>query len=278
MIKGEAVVTAVERISPTFLRVELGGEDLADFGVDGPTLDQRIKLIFDGVMRTYTVRAVRPGPRLVVDFVLHLEPGASGPASRWAATAEVGDRVGIIAPRRGKFFGGIEYEPGDAARILLAGDETAVPAISAILEQVDRDVVGTAYLEIPSAADILPIDAPAGVEVRWLPRDEARYGAELLAAVQAHHELRVPVGALAAARPTDLEVDPDLWETPRYSSSGEEIPDEPEPKPGDDLYVWVAGESRTVTSIRRHLVREVGLDRRQVAFMGYWREGVAMKG
>ena len=46
----------------------------------------------------------------------------------------------------------------------------------------------------------------------------------------------------------------------------------------DDLHGWVAGESRVVTGLRRALVRDPGLDRRQVAFMGCWREGVAMRG
>ena len=32
-----------------------------------------------------------------------------------------------------------------------------------------------------------------------------------------------------------------------------------------------------VTGLRRQLVRELGIDRRQVAFMGYWRRGVSMR-
>ena len=52
--------------------------------------------------------------------------------------------------------------------------------------------------------------------------------------------------------------------------------------PGDaagvgGTYAWIAGESRVVTGLRRHLVKELGFDRRQVAFMGYWRRGVAMR-
>lgn len=46
----------------------------------------------------------------------------------------------------------------------------------------------------------------------------------------------------------------------------------------DHLYAWIAGESRMVTTLRRALVSEVGVHRAQVAFMGYWRRGVAMKG
>ena len=42
-------------------------------------------------------------------------------------------------------------------------------------------------------------------------------------------------------------------------------------------YAWIAGESKVVTGLRRHLVKELHIDRSQVAFMGYWRRGVAMK-
>ena len=75
------------------------------------------------------------------------------------------------------------------------------------------------------------------------------------------------------------EVDPDLWETPTYSSSGEEVEADAVTVGHDldGLYAWIAGESGVVTTLRRHLVKELGMDRRQVAFMGYWRRGVAMR-
>ena len=75
--------------------------------------------------------------------------------------------------------------------------------------------------------------------------------------------------------PYEDEVDPDLWETPFYSSSGEEVPGDVTGLGG--TYAWIAGESKVVTGLRRHLVKELGFDRSQVAFMGYWRRGVAMK-
>ncbi len=76
----------------------------------------------------------------------------------------------------------------------------------------------------------------------------------------------------------DEEVDPDLWETPAYSSSGEDV--EAPVRTIDrfaGLYAWIAGESKVVTGLRRHLVNELGIERGQVAFMGYWRRGVAMR-
>ena len=47
-------------------------------------------------------------------------------------------------------------------------------------------------------------------------------------------------------------------------------------EPDQGLYAWVAGESALVRATRRILVTDVGMPRRQVAFMGYWRHGVAM--
>jgi NADPH-dependent ferric siderophore reductase len=302
MLLAEVEVVAVERLSPTFVRVELGGAALADFGVDGPRYDQRIKLVlpdpvtggiidvagadeswlaswFDrpaaerGHMRTYTIRDVRGSgadTTFVVDIVLHLEGDLVGPGSLWAAQAAPGDRVVLLAPRRGVPFGGIEFTPPPGADLLVVGDETAVPAVCAVLELLPDDARGAVFLEVPVAADIQDVRRPAGVSVTWLAREGAELGVPLHDAVVAH--LGIP-GATVEVDPD--EVDPDLWETPFYSSSGEEVPGEPAGVGG--TYAWIAGESTVVTGLRRHLVNELGFDRRQVAFMGYWRRGVAMR-
>jgi NADPH-dependent ferric siderophore reductase len=309
LILDEVAVVSVERLSPSFVRVELGGPVLAEFGVDGPLYDQRIKLVFPndagnlpsfegaddswwdtwlripeperGHMRTYTVRAVRGAgadTRIVVDLVLHPADGEPGPGSAWAERASVGDRLVMIAPRRGVEYGGIEFAPGTARELLLVADETAVPAVCSVLEDLDDDACGTALLEVPVSGDASALAAqaaPPNVEVVWLPRD----GAPLGSLLDAHVRRRLGVGGGAAAAAEDVEVDPDLWETPRYSSSGEDV-DVPVTTVGHDLdglYAWIAGESKVVTGLRRLLVRELGMDRRQVAFMGYWRRGVAMR-
>ena len=279
MIHEEVETVRVERLSPSFVRVELGGACLADFGVDGPLYDQRIKLVFPsegGAQRTYTVREVRgegAATRIVVDFVLHVEDGESGPGSAWAASAAIGDRVVLMAPRRGVEFGGIEFDPGTATRLLLAGDETAVPAICTVLEQLSDSATGAAFLEVPTAADVQEVRHPDGVEVMWLPRAGAALGSMLQSEVLAH------LGAGAAPLAEPEEIDPDLWETPSYSSSGEAVEAALTLDGYDhaDLYAWIAGESGVVTALRRALVRDLGMDRRQVAFMGYWRRGVAMR-
>ncbi|WP_435747273.1 siderophore-interacting protein [Nocardioides sp. SYSU DS0663] len=298
----EVEVVSVERLSTSYVRLELGSPALAEFGVDQPLYDQRIKLVFPpeggslgsfagadegwmqewyarpaeerGHMRTYTIREVRgegAQTRLVVDFVLHLEQGHTGPGSSWAAAAGVGDRIVVLCPRRGMPYGGIEFVPGAARRIVLAGDETAVPAACAVLSMLPDDAEGAAFLEVPLSADVQAVPHPPGVSVTWLPRDGAELGTLLQPAVLAH--LGAPVLALEVA---EDEVDPDLWETPMYSSSGEI--DEPlDPGANDDVYAWIAGESKVVTGLRRALVNDLGMDRRQVSFMGYWRRGVAMR-
>jgi NADPH-dependent ferric siderophore reductase len=302
MIVAEVEVVSVQRLSPTYVRVELGGPALADFGVNGPLLDQRIKLVFPGDsgglpplegadeswyatwralpsevaghMRTYTVRDVRgsgAGTRLVVDLVLHLEPGATGPGSAWASRARVGDRVVAVVPRRGEPFGGIEFAPGDARVLLVAADETGVPAACRILEDLPPTAVGAAFLEVPLTADVQEVRRPPGVDVVWLPRDGAPLGERLRVAVLGHLGVEGAVEDPVASE----DVDPDLWETPTYSSSGDEVAD-PVRSGIEGLYAWIAGESAVVTALRRTLVRDLDMDRRQVAFMGYWRRGVAM--
>ena len=292
-------VESVIRLSPSFVRVEFSAPELEHFGTAGPVFDQRIKLVFPcddgslpdilgaeswwdawralpeharGAMRTYSVRdLVGDGGerRLVVDLVLHLAEGASGPASRWASTAAVGDRLIVIGPRRSAVAsGGIEFAPGDAEHIVLAGDETAVPAIARILADLPPEACGAAFLEVPHPDDIDELAAPAGVRVTWLPRAGAPVGAHLVPGVVAH------LGGRAEDGRVEPEAD-EVWETPGYSSFGETIA-AGRGIPG--LYAWIAGESGVVTALRRHLVRDLGVDRDQVAFMGYWRLGVAMRG
>lgn len=295
-----AVVRDVERVSPTFVRVTFGGDELDELGTPGEAFDARIKLVFPpasgrvpdlgvdpgdwysawlaipeaerGSMRTYSVRILRvgTGTEVVVDFVLHLRPGHTGPASRWASTAAIGDEVLLIGPRRGRRdHGGSEYEPGAATSVLLAGDETAAPAIARILEDSPAGTRGIAFIEVPAPEDVLAIEAPAGVQVHWLPRGEAEHGLRLI------HTVLDYLGTSSDIVVRDVDTEELLWETPDYSGLGEATDDT---VVAGGRYFWIAGESGVVTTLRRHLVSDLGVARHQVAFMGYWRRGVAMKG
>lgn len=242
-----------------------------------------------GEMRTYTVREWREDAcELVVDMVLHTDDqGHSGPAAAWAQNAEVGHSLHIIGPSRRAEgpTAGIEFAPADADTILLAGDETAVPAIASILESLKgAEVQGKAILEVPSAEDVLELDAPAGFEIQWLPRDNADHG-QLLEpavrdAVRVESRVLAEVGAgTSGSTPVELDdvnIDQQiLWDVPialTQAAQGSSSDTEKHTRP---FYAWIAGEAGPVKRLRRYLVQEVGVDRHQIAFMGYWRQGKA---
>jgi NADPH-dependent ferric siderophore reductase len=306
----EAEVHSVVRLSPAFVRVELASPAFSELGEEG--FDTRFKMVFPGgtgelppipdvaeqwyetwmdapggvrsPMRTYTIRdIVREGDdvRLVVDFVVHEDWGHGlGPACRWALAAAPGDVVQVIAPHRLSEYGGTEFDPADRRHLLLVGDETAVPAIGRILEGLRRGYTAHVFIEVPSSEDILDLRVPPGFEVKWLPRNDDACGRRLAQEVRRH--LGLPPSTEFAALP-ELPSDPDIdvWETPRYSSAGEDVESQLHTRSmGHDLedtYAWIAGESWMVKALRRSLVTELGADRSQVAFMGYWREGVPMR-
>lgn len=171
-------------------------------------------------MRWYTIRARRPAEHEIdVDFVLH---GDAGPGSRWASAAEPGQVVGFRA-------GPATYRPPGVGTYLLVADETALPALSAILE-AGVPAETQVYVEIPSDGYRLPIETD--VPVTWLVRGTDAPGTSALAAV-------------GAAELSDVD------------------------------YAWLCGEAALATGLRRHLVKERGVDRRRILFSGYWRLGQA---
>ena len=305
-------VAHVHRVSTSFTRVTFTGPELHRFGTAGldqriklvlPLADSGLthfpddhswydswRLLPDehrNPLRTYTVSQARPHLREVdVDFVNHVHgaaqgPGsesddgghARGPAARWLAAAVVGDRVAIVGPDADGENPrvGIEWQPGSARTLLLAGDETAAPAICAILSALPRDARGAAFIEVPFADDRLHTDAPAGVSVTWLARSGVR-GARLEPAVRAwaSDSLAAAQSALRAARPIAGESRSD---DDAFVPDGEILWEVPEGCPTEGLYAWLAGEAGVIKRLRRFLVSESGVDRRQVAFMGYWRDG-----
>lgn len=171
-------------------------------------------------LRWYTIRALRRAEREIdVDFVLH---GDAGPGTRWASRAEPGQQVGFRA-------GNATYRPTQDGPRLLAADETALPALSAILEtHADGDL--HAFVEVPDPSYRLPIDSDR--PVTWLIRGDDAPGSRLLPSVTG------------------------------FDTTGLG-------------YAWLCGESSIATGLRRHLVKERGVDRRRIMFSGYWKLGAA---
>lgn len=290
-------VLRLARLSPSFLRVTFAGADLGWFADCG--FDQRIKLVLPlprvgfahlpsgpdwyprwrelpehlrNPVRTYTVRAFRRcAGELDVDFALH---GDGGPAAQWANAARPGARLVILGPdaRYHGDHGGADFRlPHRDRTLLLAGDETAVPAIASILERLPAGYRGHVLLEVPRSADALTIVAPPGMRVSWLGRDGARHGSRLIPAVREVAEATVASVAVdrdvGASGLDDPDVDTELlWDVPDHAASL---------AAASGVYAWLAGEAGVIKTLRRHLVTEVGVDRGSVAFMGYWRLGLA---
>ncbi|MET0828645.1 MAG: siderophore-interacting protein [Microbacterium sp.] len=288
-----APVTAITDLTPSFRRFTFGGTDLADYG--DPGFDQRVKIVFptDAVgldampsgedwytqwrempederppFRTYTTRQVRNDVHEVdIDMVAH---DVQGPASAWISTAVVGDEVLILAPttaHEGVSYGIDFVPPARTENLLLAGDETAAPAIAVILEQLPREAKGIVVLEMPHQADAAYLPHHPGFEYRVRARGSRERHALLVPEVEEAAAQLVPAGEGVAVEEIDIDTDI-LWEVPRTAKGGAALKSAP-------LYSWLAGESGAITSLRRHLVAEQGVDRRAVAFMGYWRLGRA---
>lgn len=166
----QVVVDAVELLTPNMRRIAFAGEALATLSVPLPA--QWLKVVLpaslDGMQanRAYTIRHFHPDRRrMEIDFVLH---GDAGPASAWAGSAKVGDVVHLSSPR-----GGYRVDP-DAHWRLLAGDETALPAIASILDALPVDGIPTyVVVEVPSLDDVQPLCDSGTTVFQWVAREDS---------------------------------------------------------------------------------------------------------
>ena len=242
-------VASVADVTPSVRRIVLSGTSAA-VAAAGPTISLLVPRVGDpaphwprvqrdgrivwaggshGVsLRSYTARRqdVDRG-EVEVDFVLH----GDGPAAAWAGAAVPGTTVAVA--------GGGPLGDRVTGWLLLAGDETALPAITRILAAAAPSTHGVALVEVADATEEQPLPAPEGVEVRWLHRDGTPPGEGTLLA-----------DAVAALdRPA-----------------------------GEDVFAWVAAESAAVRAVRADLRGRWGLSRAQHHAIGYWRRGRAMGG
>ncbi|GAA3764987.1 siderophore-interacting protein [Plantactinospora mayteni] len=251
-------VADVARITPRMARITFTGDDLGDLHLDGP--DQQVKLYFPRPgqrrprlpdpdpdlwrwyagfadipapdrpwTRSYTIRAHHPHGNLIdIDFTLHEH---AGPATRWAQSATPGDTLGMFGPSA------VFARPvpiGSTDWMLLAGDESALPAIGTIVEALPAGAHAHAFVELPDPAEEQHFDTPAALTLHWLHRGDppTAHGSRLLDAVRA---AAFPVGS---------------------------------------VFAWLAGEAGTVRALRRHLVDDRGLPKQSIDFTGYWRRNL----
>ncbi|WLW54791.1 siderophore-interacting protein [Streptomyces sp. YU58] len=253
-------VVRTRRLGPSLVRVSFAGEDLRAFHSLG--LDQSLSLFIpaEGLSEPHVpvelgddwwqgwrdlpddVRAVMRSYTLrglrrdpdEVDIDFVLHEPA-GPASAWAARAGEGDKVLVLGPAVADNRAIRFRPPEDTDLVVVWADETAVPAACAIVESLPAGTRARFWLEVPEAGDVLDVVTEADAEITWLVRGTG--GSETS-----------PM-ALGALRDAQLP-------------------------PAEHPYVWIAGESGCVKELRRHFVRDRGVDRRRVTFVGYWRQGL----
>ncbi len=160
-------VSATSKMSPGFVRITLTGDDLVGFTSSGPTDHSKVffpdpatgtitaPVLVDGrpqrpetgniVVRDYTPRAFRDGASPEVDFDFYLH--GDGPASAWAGAAAIGDPIVVAGPR------GSRLPPKGAARVVLAADETALPALARWIEELDDDMEIVAFATVTNESD-----------------------------------------------------------------------------------------------------------------------------
>nr|WP_306238273.1 MULTISPECIES: siderophore-interacting protein [unclassified Ornithinimicrobium] len=210
-------VTAVQDLSPIMRRLTLSAPELGDYAPLGP--DEFFGLVMPpeghdlpelpqdpdratprGAFgdlpeearpeaRWYTLRAHRPALGEVdVDVVAH---GDAGPGSSWVLRAEVdavaGFQTGTAAYRTG----------GATGPQVIAGDETAAPAISRILEVLPEGVEAHVFLEVPTVGDVPDLPHPAGATITVIERGTHAPGSALISAVEAA-DLPIPTGSWLA--------------------------------------------------------------------------------
>jgi NADPH-dependent ferric siderophore reductase len=245
-------VLRVEQLSPRMRRIVLGGPDLAGF--TSAAADDHVKLFLPApgverpplptqgpegpvwpqgaarpAMRDYTPRRYDPSAgELAIEFVLHDVDGPhGGPASEWAAQAVPGQWLGVGGPR------GSMLIPEDYDAYLIAGDESALPAIARRLEEMRPGTPAIVLIEVADAAEQRYLPTAANAAITWLSRDGAPAGRTTLLA-EAMRALKLPSG---------------------------------------DVHAWIAGEIETARTLRKVLMEQSGLPRAQIHAAGYWRLG-----
>ena len=258
-----------------------------------------------GWLRTYTVRdaaevelAGHTVPELAIDVVLHDDPEhGMGPGAAWGDTVREGQDVQLLVPSGGSPWWAAWDERRAADQdVVLAGDETALPALAAIIDGIERGVhVGVPAPSAPPRSVTIAVEVPseddavAAAGPRALARATSSDGHTLTVTLRGGTELHwtwLP----RRGRPRGLDLELWLWHrlserARRYWEVGH---GEPEAAPSEEAdFVWdvarpegrgtywfFAAESATVKSLRRMCVSG-GVPKTDISFMGYWKQGAA---
>jgi NADPH-dependent ferric siderophore reductase len=146
-------VVGLDEVAPHVRLITMASSDLVGFEY---TPGQDLLFEFpDGdraLRRRYTIRRSDPGQG-TADFEIEIHDG-DGPASRWAAKAELGERLEAIGPR-----GWISLRPTATSHLFVV-DDSAMPAAFALVETLPAGTPAAALLVTSHGAKSRP--APAG--------------------------------------------------------------------------------------------------------------------
>jgi NADPH-dependent ferric siderophore reductase len=175
----QVTVVSRDELSPRMLRLTFEGESLRDVEVTQPGTSIRFVvpwpgselelpewqgnefLLSDGsrpALRTFTpLRPDRERGRVDLEIVRH--PG--GAVSQWAEQAGVGAAAGVSGPGAGYDF------PDEAETLIVFGDETAMPAITQLIEMAPAGLRLDIHVETVFEAARLDLGSRDGDWVTW---------------------------------------------------------------------------------------------------------------
>jgi len=246
----KAHVVSTRRPTPHSVLITLGGEGLKTFATNGRA--EHIKLFLPPpgelepvvptwgpngpefppdkprpLSRTYTPRRWNPE---TCELEVHIMTHSGGPGASWAQNAKPGDPVVVAGPGR-------PYKPVDgAAWHMIAGDESALPAIATILESLAEGERAIVFVEVADEQERVPLETKADARITWLPREGQAWNVPGDLLVQAIRSVELPAG------------------------------------PGA---VWIGCEAGQMREIKKHLLYERGIPREAMCTRGYWKLGVA---
>lgn len=256
----EVEVVRITDLTPGMRRITLAGDQLRAFtstngfaqpAFDSSGFDDDIRLVFcypsqetpvlpvqqetglslprdpRPLSKTYTVRRWNPDAGEVdVDFVKH----GIGVGTTWAYRAKPGDRIHFYGPSASRAL------PHDADWFLVAGDDTAMPAIARLLDELPDDARAQVFIEVAEHSHRLDLRTRPQVQVTWLVRDDTEAGTTSLL--------------------VDAVKNSGWWDGRPFA--------------------WIAGEHTAVRDLRRHLVEDRAVPKEDIEFTGYWRRGEAV--
>lgn len=242
-------VQSATRLTPLMHRIVFKGTDLVLFERDDqlhcrliiqpkdvstpqwPMIDDRGHIVWPNECkldtRVYTIRKIDAARgEITIDFAIHHQ---AGPATQWAISAIPGDVVGLVGPAAGGCKSAQFY--------VFAGDETSLPGIARILESLNEEAHGCAFIEVAGPLEVQHLTKPANIDVAWLFREGAASGTTTL----------LPDAVRTIDWPPNLE----------------------------DTFFWGGCEHKAFREIHRILRHEVKLPRDNQVLYSHWHQSLS---